>query len=116
MYILRVSRRCVEWRAGSILFDHCGGVGGGTVRILFLLWLCSGGYSTVEMVRGGVVRFFFLLSSVCCQFSWRLCICGRNLCVTNFVGSLVVFFRGFLLYKVLIVNNLLQVVLQESAS
>ncbi len=80
MYIFRVSLRCVEWRAGSILFDHCGGVGGGTVRIFFLLWLCSGGYSTVEMVSGGeVVRFFFLLSSVCCQFSWRVGICGENL-------------------------------------
>jgi hypothetical protein len=33
-----------------------------------------------------------------------------------FVGSFVVFFfRGFLFYKVLIVNNLLQVVSQESA-
>ncbi len=35
MYIFRVSLRCVEWRAGSILFDHCGGVGGGTVQIFF---------------------------------------------------------------------------------
>ncbi len=48
----------MEWRAGTILFDHCGGVGGGAVQVLRLLWLCSGGYSTVEMVRGGVVRFF----------------------------------------------------------
>ncbi len=52
-YIFRVSLRCVELRAGSILFDHCGGVGGGTVQVFFFLWLCSGGYSTVEMVRGG---------------------------------------------------------------
>ena len=80
MYIFRVFLRCVEWRAGSILFDRCGGMGGGTVRIFFLLWLCSGGYSTVEMVSGGeVVRFFFLLSSVCCQFSWRVGICGEIL-------------------------------------
>ncbi len=35
MYIFRVSLCCVEWRAGSILFDHCGGVGGGTVQIFF---------------------------------------------------------------------------------
>ena len=42
----------------------------------FLIWLCSGGYSTGEMVRGGG-PFFLLLSSVCCQFSWRLDICGR---------------------------------------
>ncbi len=67
MYIFRVSLRCVEWRAGSILFDHCGGVGGGPVQISFLLWLCSGGYSTVEMVRGGWSVFpsaFFSLLSV----------------------------------------------------
>jgi hypothetical protein len=92
MYIFRVSLRCVEWRAGSILFDHCGGVGGGTVQVFLVLWLCSGGYSTVEMVRGGVIRFFLLLSSVCCQFSWRLSICGRNFVLQFFVGSFVVFF------------------------
>jgi hypothetical protein len=57
------------------LFGHFGGVGGGTVRISLSLWLCSGGYGTVELVRG-VVRFFPLFSSVCCQFSWRLGVCG----------------------------------------
>ncbi len=82
MYIFRASLRCVEWRAGSIFFDHCGGVGGGAVQV-FRLWLCSGGYSTVEMVRGGG-PFFSLLSSVCCQFSWRLGFCGRNFCVIYF--------------------------------
>ncbi len=64
MYIFRVSLRCVEWRAGSILFDHCGGVGGGPVQIFFLLWLCSGGYGTAEMVKG--VISVFLLSPVRC--------------------------------------------------
>jgi hypothetical protein len=83
--------RCVEWRAGTILFGHLGGVDGGTVRIFLSFWLCSGGYGTVEMVKG-VVRVFSLLSSVCCQFSWRLDICGRNFCVIFFVGSFVVFF------------------------
>jgi hypothetical protein len=82
MYIFRVSPRCVEWRAGTILFGHFGGVGGGTVQIFLSLWLCCGGYGTVEMVKG-VVRFF-LLSSVCCQFSWRLDVCGRNFCVICF--------------------------------
>ncbi len=115
MYIFRLSLRCVEWRAGSILLDHCGGVGGGTVQVFLLFRFCSGGYSTVEMVRGGG-PFFLLLSSVCCQFSWRLGICGRSFCVTIFVGSFVVlFFLGFLFYEVLIVNNFLQVVSQESA-
>ncbi len=56
---------------------HSGGVDGGTVRIILSLWLCSGGYGTVEMVRGGG-PFFLLLSLVCCQFSWRLDVCGRN--------------------------------------
>ena len=66
MYIFRVSLRCVDWRAGSILFDHCGGVGGGAVQVFRLLLLCSGGYSTVEMVRGGGPFFlvFFSLRSV----------------------------------------------------
>ena len=62
MYIFRVSLRCVEWRAGSILFDHCGGVGGGAVQVFFLLLLCSCGYSTVEMVRGGGPFFFAFFS------------------------------------------------------
>ncbi len=54
-----------DWRAGTILFGHSGGVDGGTVQIFLLLWLCSGGYSTGEMVRGGA-PLFPLLSSVCC--------------------------------------------------
>jgi hypothetical protein len=84
MYIFRVSLCCVEWRAGSVLFDRCGGVGDGTLQIFLLLCLCSGGYSTVEMVRGGGWSVFPLLSSVCCQLSWRLGLCGRYLCVIMF--------------------------------
>jgi hypothetical protein len=78
------------------------------------LWLCCSGYGTVEMVKG-VVRFF-LLSSVCCQFSWRLDVCGRNfvLYILIFFGSFVVFSRGFLFCKLLIFLNLLQVVPAES--
>ncbi len=45
---------------------------------------------------------FPLLSSVCCQFSWRLDVCGRNFGLYIFVGSFVVFSRGFLFYKLLI--------------
>ncbi len=103
----------MEWRAGTNIFGHFGGMVGGTVRIFLSLWLCSGGYGTVDVVRGGW-SVFSLLSLVCCQFSWRLDVCGRNFGYI-FVGSFVVFFRGFLFYKVLIVNNLLQVVSQESA-
>jgi hypothetical protein len=65
MYIFCVCLRCVECRAGTSLFGHSGGVDGGTVRIFLSLWLCSGGYGTVEMVRGGgpfSFSFFSLLS------------------------------------------------------
>jgi hypothetical protein len=63
MYILCVCLRCVECRAGIILTGHFGGVGGGTVRIFLSFWLCSGGYGTVELVRG-VVRFSFAFFSL----------------------------------------------------
>jgi hypothetical protein len=63
MYILCVCLRCVECRAGTILTGHFGGVSGGTVRIFLSFWLCSGGYGTVELVRG-VVRFSFALFSL----------------------------------------------------
>ncbi len=53
----------MEWRAGTILFGHCGGAGGGTVQIFLSLWLCSGGYGTAEMVKG-VVRVFLAFPSL----------------------------------------------------
>jgi hypothetical protein len=57
--------RCVECRAGTILFRHCLGADGGTVQIFSFLWLCCGGYGTVEMVRGVVrVSFHFLQFAV----------------------------------------------------
>jgi hypothetical protein len=73
-----VSLRCVECRAGTSIFECFVGVGGGTVRIFYFLWLCFGGYGTIEMVRG-LVRVSPLFSSVCCQFSWRVDMCGRNI-------------------------------------
>ncbi len=86
MYIFRVSL-CV-WSGGPVRV-YLGTVVVWTAGLYGFssLWLCSGGYSTVEMVRGGG-PFFPLLSSVCCQFSWRLDICGRDFCVTIFVGSM----------------------------
>ena len=66
-----------DWRAGTILFGHSGGVDGGTVQIFLLFWLYICGYCTGETVRG-VTRFSFF-SSVCCLFSWRLYVCGRDL-------------------------------------
>jgi hypothetical protein len=73
-----VSLRCVECRAGTSIFGHFVGVGGGTVWIFQFLWLCFGGYGTIEMV-GGVLCFLFSFSSVCCQFSWRVDMRGRNI-------------------------------------
>ncbi len=61
MYISCMCLRCVECRAGTILFGHFGGVDGGTVRIFLSLWLCSGGYGTVELARGGGPFFLFFL-------------------------------------------------------
>jgi len=103
----------VEWRAGSNLFDHCGGVGGGAVQVFRLLLLCSGGYSTVEMVRG-VVRFLCFLQFADSSLGGWISAVGIC-CVIFCDGSFVVFFRGFLFSEVLIVNDLLQVVSQESA-
>jgi hypothetical protein len=61
VYISCVCLRCVECLAGTILIGHFGGVGGGTVRIFFPLWLCSGEYGTVELVRGLVLFSFCFL-------------------------------------------------------
>jgi hypothetical protein len=61
MYISCVCLRCVECRAGTILVGHFGGMGGGTVRIFLSFWLCSGGYGTVELVRGGGLFFLCFL-------------------------------------------------------
>ncbi len=82
----------MECRAGTILFGHCLGADDGTVQIFLLLWLCCSGYGTVELVKGGGL-FFFSLSSVCCQFSWRLDFCGRIfvLYISIFFGRFVVF-------------------------
>jgi hypothetical protein len=75
--VMYIFRACIsplwDWRAGTILFGHSGGVDGGTVQIFILLWLCSGGYSTGEMVRG-VLRFSlcFLQFAVSSSGGWIL--------------------------------------------
>ncbi len=60
--------------------------------------------------------FFLLLSSVCCHCSWRLDVCGRifALYILNFSGGFAVLSCGFLFRKLLIFNNLLQVVSSQS--
>ena len=103
----------MECRVGTNLFGHSGGVDGGTVRISLSLWLCSGGYGTVEMVSGGDP--FYFLSSVCCQFFWRLDVCGRNFVLRIFCWWLCSIFSRFLILKVVdFFNNLLQVVSSQS--
>jgi hypothetical protein len=89
MYILCVCFRCVECRAGTILIVHFGGVGGGTVRIFFSLWFCSGGYGTVGLVRGrwSVFSFRFLQFAVRSFGGW-VSLVGNFLCYTFSVGSL----------------------------
>ncbi len=101
----------VFWRAGSYTFSVCDSAMwsagpvqfylgfllermAGLYRFLYV-WLCCIGYGTVEMV-GGVVRLF-VLSLVCCQFSWRLDVCGRILVlyILIFIGKFVVFSCGF---------------------
>ncbi len=40
----------MECRAGTSIFGHFVDVGGGTVWIFYFLWLCIGGYGTIEQV------------------------------------------------------------------
>jgi hypothetical protein len=57
----------LEWLAGLYRF--------------FLLAFLSSGSAVAGTVQlnwcGGVVCFYFSLSSVCCHFSWRMDVCGR---------------------------------------
>jgi hypothetical protein len=64
----------VECRAGTILFRLSVGADGGTVQILFLSGSVVAGTVRLKWWGGGP---FFLLSLVCCQFSWRLDVCGK---------------------------------------
>jgi hypothetical protein len=112
----------VEWRAGTILFGHFGGVGGGTVQFFLSHWLCSGGYGTVEMVKGWSVFFScFLQFAVSSLGGWMSAVRVFMLYIPIFSGRFAVslvdlryclavsFFR-----KLLIFNNLLQVVPSQS--
>jgi len=115
MYIFRACTSFLwDWRAGIILFGHSGGVDGGTVHIFLLFWLYIGGYCTGETVRG-LARFSFFLQFAVCFLGG--CMSAVGICCVIFCdGSFVVFFAVFFLFffEVLIVNNLLQVVSQES--
>jgi hypothetical protein len=93
------------WRAGSCIFCVCDSAVWSAGRVQF--------YSGILLERmAGLYRFFFLsgfvagtvrlnwwgggpslLSLVCCQFSWRLDVCGRIfvLYISIFFGKFVVF-------------------------
>jgi hypothetical protein len=72
----------VECRAGTILFRLSVGADGGTVQIFFMSGSVVAG--TVRLKWWGGWSVFFVLSLVCCQFSWRLDVCGRILSVIFF--------------------------------
>jgi len=83
------------WRAGSCIYScaYLSAVwSGGPVQFylgtlvvwaaglygfFFLFGPAVAGYGTVELVMGGGLFFIFFLQ-FCCQFSWRLDVCGRN--------------------------------------
>ncbi len=66
---------------------------GGTVRVFLPVWLCCGGYGTLEMVGGWSV--FTALFAV--SFSWRFDVCGRIFVLYSSIsfGEFVVFSCGF---------------------
>ncbi len=63
----------------------------------FLVWLCCSGYFMVEMVGGGGEGRGSVFFFSCCQFSWRLDVCGRIfvLYYLIFFGEFVDFSCGF---------------------
>ena len=77
---------------------------------LAVLWRVRYGWN------GGGGGHFLLLSLVCCQFSWRFNVCGRIFVLYSSIsfGEFVVFSCGFVFWKLLIFNNLLQVVSAQS--
>ncbi len=70
---------------------HSGDEDGGTVRIFLSLWLCSGGYGTVEMVRGGGPFFLCFLQFAVSSFGGWMSAVGILCYIFFFVGSFVVF-------------------------
>ncbi len=117
------------WRAGSCIFCVCDSAvwSAGPVQLYsgILLERMAGLYRFSFLsgsVVAGTVRLkwwgggpSFLLSSVCCQFSWRLDVCGRIFVLYfAFLWYIVVFSRVFVFYQLLIFNNLLQVVSAQS--
>ena len=98
--VMYIFRACIsfsgDWRAGTILFGHSGGVDGGTVLIFLLFGLYIGGYCTGETARG-VTRFSFFLKFAVCFLGG--CISAVGICCVIFCdGSFVVLLAVFFLY------------------
>ncbi len=98
VFILFMCLRCVERRAGTSIFGHFGGVDGGTVRNFYFLLLCSGGYGTIEMVKGLVRAFLCFLQFAVSSLGGWISAVGMfcYVCVGNFVA----FFSRFLILQV----------------
>jgi hypothetical protein len=85
VYFVCVCLRCVEFRAGTILIGHFGGVGGGTVRIflsfsLALQWRVRHG----RIGQGGGPFFLCFLQFAVCSFGGWVSAVG-NFCVIYFL-------------------------------
>ena len=104
--------RCVECRAGTSIFGHFAGVGGGTVRVFCFSGSVLAG--TVRLKRwGGVLCFSFHFPqfAVSSLGGW---ICAVVILRFIFYGICSGFLR-FLIFQLLIVDNLLQEVSENSA-
>ncbi len=132
-----VSLRCVECRAGTNIFGHFVGVGGGSRTDFLFSWLSFGGYGTIEQVGvagqygfssfpgsvlAGTVRLKWWREVLCFSFhfpqfvvsslgGW---ICAVGILRFIFYGICSGFLR-FLIFQLLIVDNLLQVALESLA-
>jgi hypothetical protein len=103
----------VEWRAGTIYLGTSVVWAAGLYGFSFLFGFAVAGTARQNWRGGWSVFLCFLQFAVCFLGGW---ISAVGICCVIFCdGSFVVFFRGFLFSEVLIVNDLLQVVSQESA-
>ena len=82
----------MECRAGTSIFGHFVSVGGGTVRIFWFPGSVLAG--TVRLKWWGGAVFLSSLSSVCCQFPWRVDMRGRDIAL-YFLWYFVVVSCGF---------------------
>jgi hypothetical protein len=132
-----VGLRCVECRAGTSIFGHFAGVGGGTVRVfcllgsvlacvvrlnrwgwrdstIFLVSLALFLAGTVRLKWQGCAVISFSFSLVSCHYSWRVDMRGRDIAFLFFLlWYFVAVSCSFFIFKLLIVDNLLQEVSED---